>query len=533
MMAVSSPSSRTPPPQPSLYQRRILDFVRSGTGHGVVRATAGAGKTTTLVQVAASLPADLRVCFLAFANDAAKELKERLPSGVEAMTVHRLGRRTLASFMRKRGLTLKAPDATKYRALVRNELADVKMGFAVPEETLAECEEYLMDLVSYARLNLTDTKNSVEVRALAGRYNLTPPEQGELEKEMHARLRVVLRKGMRQALTVGLIDFTDMIYLPHVLNMPPPHYDFVCIDEAQDYSALALEFTMRLVKDGGRLLFVGDPRQSIFGFAGADTDALERIIRRTGATVLPLSITYRCPRAHVELAQLVAPEIEASPSAVAGQVYWIEDQALEQWVREDDMILCRNNGPLVRTCLRLVRAKKRAFVRGRDLGQHLQALSRQVFVRGFDNFYTKLDLFAQAEQVRLRNKLRHQSNADAVVAQRLDLIDCLTYLMEDLTARSLPTFEKLDALIRTTFGEDGSAIVLSTVHRAKGKEANRVVILYPELMPAVYARTAEAVRGEACVQFVALTRAKHDLVFVEAPPKDPPEDIIEQAWKQR
>ena len=34
-------------------------------------------------------------------------------------------------------------------------------------------------------------------------------------------------------------------------------------------------------------------------------------------------------------------------------------------------------------------------------------------------------------------------------------------------------------------------------------------------MPAEYARTKEAIRGEACIQFVALTRAKRDLIFVE------------------
>jgi hypothetical protein len=90
-----------------------------------------------------------------------------------------------------------------------------------------------------------------------------------------------------------------MLYIPEVLQLPVPEYDFVCVDEAQDYSPVALNFTMRLVnpEHGGRLLFVGDPRQSIFGFAGADTDALDRIVTRANATVLPLSISYRCPEA--------------------------------------------------------------------------------------------------------------------------------------------------------------------------------------------------------------------------------------------
>ena len=41
------------------YQAAVLDFVRRSGGHGVVEATAGSGKTTTLVMVAGTLVAEL------------------------------------------------------------------------------------------------------------------------------------------------------------------------------------------------------------------------------------------------------------------------------------------------------------------------------------------------------------------------------------------------------------------------------------------------------------------------------------------
>lgn len=53
------------PFSPSAYQQAIFDFVRSGSGDGVVRATAGSGKTTTLVEIARQLLNDLNACFLA------------------------------------------------------------------------------------------------------------------------------------------------------------------------------------------------------------------------------------------------------------------------------------------------------------------------------------------------------------------------------------------------------------------------------------------------------------------------------------
>src|SRR5690606_10592798 len=87
---------RPPPPHaPSSHQARVFAFVREGRGHAVVQATAGSGKTTTLVQVAGMLPRENRACFLAFNRSTVAELRQRLPAHVEATTVHALGRRIL------------------------------------------------------------------------------------------------------------------------------------------------------------------------------------------------------------------------------------------------------------------------------------------------------------------------------------------------------------------------------------------------------------------------------------------------------
>lgn len=507
--------------RPSLYQRRVLEFVRSGTGNAVVRATAGAGKTTTLVQVAEALPRDLRACFLAYGKDASLELANRLPKHVPAKTTHSLGWTILKDALAPRGVKLKL-DNRKYTGLQREALATLPPteGTAYDQDVV---REYLAKLVNFARLNFTDTKDPSAVRALAVRYNLIPPDDLELETELHEQLRAVLRAGVRAALETGVIDYTDMLYVPQVLQLPTPEYDFVCVDEAQDYSPVALNFTMRLVnpEHGGRLLFVGDPRQSIFGFAGADTDALDRIVTRAQATVLPLSISYRCPRSHVELTRRIAPEMEARPDAPEGKIYWIRDAALPKWVREGDLVLCRQNAPLIGTCLRLVREGKRAFVRGRELAGQLTTMSRTAFVKGFHQWEEALEAFEHAEIERVQKSLGGRPQEGAVLAGRLDLIDGLRFLVKDLSRDRVPSQATLEERIARTFNEDETAgVVLSTVHRAKGREANRVLILYPELMPGAYAKTPEAIRGEECVQFVALTRSRRDLVFVEAPPRE-------------
>lgn len=73
----------------------------------------------------------------------------------------------------------------------------------------------------------------------------------------------------------------------------------------------------------------------------------------------------------------------------------------------------------------------------------------------------------------------------------------------------------LEAYLEAFVRGDERTVIFSTVHGANGREANRVFLLYPHLMPAVYAQTPEVVVGPACLQFVALTRSKRDLIFVE------------------
>lgn len=120
------------------------------------------------------------------------------------------------------------------------------------------------------------------------------------------------------------------------------------VDEAQDLSKVQLAFVLGCVRKGGRLLFVGDPRQAIYGFSGADAYAVERIVDVTKATVLPLSVTYRCPASHVRLANQFAPEMQVAPGAAQGTVRRISEAVLAAHVKPGDLVLCRVNVPLIK-----------------------------------------------------------------------------------------------------------------------------------------------------------------------------------------
>lgn len=494
----------------SSHQQAVLDFVRSGVGHGVVLATAGSGKTFTLTEVAAVLPQDLDARYLAYNAHVARELAQRLPHHVKAQTIHALGKQALqARYPQLRQVQV---NTNKGRELVRAFLDELQLQHRFAPEDRTNAGAFLSGLLHFARVNLTDSREPAAVRALALRYNLTPPADPVLERACLEGVRVLLRRGY-QAVETGNFDFDDMLYVPVVGKLPVPQFDFVLIDEAQDLSPLQLEFTLQTVRPSGRQLFVGDPRQSINGFAGADTDAMNRILTKTGGTVLALPVTYRCPRSHVMLARKIAPEMEAAPGAPEGRVFMIPDTALPNWVQPGDLVLCRYNAPLIGRCLDVIRAGKPAALQGKDLGATLRHLAQRVFPQSLTRWETQLANYQRAERERT---LREAGDAAAaLLAQREDLTGSLGHLTRAAVRGGAHDLQGLAEFITAFFTRGNQTITFSTVHGAKGREADRVFVLYPDLMPAAYARTPEAVVGEACVQFVALTRARHDLIFVE------------------
>ena len=269
----------TRPSTPSSYQEAIFRFVQDGSGHGVIMATAGSGKSTTLVEIAHRLPEETRACFLAFNASAAQQLKDRLPNHVTSRTIHALGLKTLITSSKGRKFAPVHP--RKYAELVKARLRNTESTYRVSPTTASQAVHYLRELTHYARVNLASESDQGVLERLNQTYGLRPPDHPELVSSLHAQLWDILRDGVALALE-GLYDYTDMIYAPVVADLSPTqHFDLVCVDEAQDLSPMQLALILRLPSPTGRLLFVGDANQAIYGFAGADPRSMKRIVERT------------------------------------------------------------------------------------------------------------------------------------------------------------------------------------------------------------------------------------------------------------
>ena len=69
--------------------------------------------------------------------------------------------------------------------------------------------------------------------------------------------------------------------------------------------------------------------------------------------------------------------------------------------------------------------------------------------------------------------------------------------------------------IEGLFSDDRPSVILATVHQAKGLEADRVFILYPDNLPMIWENQQPwELKQEMNLKYVALTRAKAELIFV-------------------
>lgn len=469
---------------PSKYQLAVFDFVENGDGHCVVEAVAGSGKTTTVVKALKFTNPDSDVAFVAFNRHIAKELARRAPRHVKVSTLHSLG---YAACRQAYGKVLAEPD--KVQKILESIMDKFVHGnkFSV-----------IRRLVSLVKANLADIIDE-DLDHLAGRYGVVL--NGDRDVIFNAVRRVV-KISYEQRKVV--IDYDDMCWLPVVDSHVSQLFDFLFVDEAQDLNVNQIQLVLQHLKPGGRVVAVGDRNQSLYGFRGADVDAIPNLIKTLGAKILPLSITYRCPKSHVELAQRLVPDIQPADWAKEGIVRDVPEGVMIAEASDGDMVLCRTNAPLVAPAFTLIRNGTKAVIRGRDIGKGLQVLVRKMKADSMLSLMTKLAEYKSREVSKLL--AANKTSMAQVVGDKVDTIIALADGVETITG--------LTFRIEQVFSDDVEGVVFSSVHRAKGLEAERVYILRQDLMPHPMAKQPWEQVQEKNIQYVAYTRSKHELVFV-------------------
>lgn len=490
----------------SEQQLAIFDFFeRDDTRNLVVRARAGTGKTTTILQAVRHAHEKTGILLCAFNKRIAEEMNRKLShGGAVARTLHSIG----FDFVRRNWTNLRVDDDRKFR-LARKAWAawqraegdrrpEYKLIDAAPDQLISA----VVKLASLAK-NVNPFALVAEMIDLAVAHGIQP-ENGWADDVSIETLAALAHQAVTYATERdGTLDFDDMIFLPVWHGWARPTYSLIIVDEAQDMNASQLSLAMACAK--GRIVVVGDDRQAIYGFRGADSNALDRLRAELHATELPLTTTYRCPRTVVALAARIVPDYTAAPTAPEGTVLTRGESAMMTMAEPADFVLSRTNAPLARIALAFLRAGKPARIEGRDISRTLLSLVRRMKSETIPDLMAKLAVWEQRESVKIANLRASEAARQA----RLDMIADQVATLDALSDGLAETAE-LEARIGELFTERGPAIMCSTVHRAKGLEAERVFVLTDTL----YCNGKRQSEEETNIHYVALTRAKDTLVLV-------------------
>lgn len=255
--------------------------------------------------------------------------------------------------------------------------------------------------------------------------------------------------------------------------------------------------------------------QAINAFAGADCNSFDRIKEDLQCTELPLSICYRCPTSHLDLARQIVPQIEARPDAPEGIIRHINEDKLMAEVKEGDMIICRVNAPLLGIALNLIGQGIPARVKGRDIGTSLIATVKKVAKpKKFDwsTFIPALHSWEQKEMEKILRKNNGDSEDPKIQALN-DRISCVEAIYSFKPFSSLKEFQ---SVVDDLFSDERPSVWLSSVHRAKGLENDRIFILHPELLPPPWVKPGTwQAEQESNIRYVAYSRSKSELIFVK------------------
>lgn len=481
----------------------------------VVRARAGTGKTTTIleaVQRAYATGLFARICLAAFNRRIANELVEKLkaakaPADILAKTLHGLG--FVCILKSWRGTKL---DSEKGQDRDWNNAKKVCTSVSAPDDIIAMVKKLAgLGKNMMPLMNSRDSRDIEDLADIGADFDCVPDSEEWRDTGWTptrvAKLAALAMDEAAKRDPMDIISFDDMIFIPLRQRMTRATYDMMVVDEAQDMNVAQLLLAQRLTRPEGRFIIVGDDRQAIYGFRGADSGALDRMKEDLKADELGLTVTYRCPQLVVALAQKMVADYQAAPAAPEG---FIEKKSRTQCMEVADMgdvFLSRKNAPLAGICLGLLRAGKRARIEGKDIGRGLVAIVRKLTKLKkqltIEEFLERLTKWQETETNRAKARGKNVEEKTQLVADQAETISNL--------AEGLVEISELVARIESLFDDSDKdrrpAIVCSSVHKAKGLEWRRVFLLEDTF------KSGSGNVEEDNIYYVALTRTQETLVF--------------------
>ncbi|NLD05474.1 MAG: UvrD-helicase domain-containing protein, partial [Synergistaceae bacterium] len=261
-------------------------------GHELVLAGAGSGKTRVLTSKIAYLieaknVAPWRILALTFTNKAAKEMKTRVESllgsdlrGMEVSTFHAYG----------------------LRFLHRNSDTLMKLGY--PKSFVIFDRSDTKKVVKKVLNQLDIDPRIMDAGGAIELISRVKTESNPVTRQpaIQTRWLPLYEKYQQYLISQGALDFDDLMVLPlHILatnkevrERERSRLEWILVDEYQDVNRPQYLLLRCLVDSGRKIMVVGDPDQSIYGWRGADMSMIMNFANDfKGAKIVVLDQNYR------------------------------------------------------------------------------------------------------------------------------------------------------------------------------------------------------------------------------------------------
>mgnify|MGYP003678143731 FL=1 len=481
----------------------------------IVLGPPGTGKTTHLIgEVEKALTegtAPNKIAYLAFTKKAANEALDR------AKEKFTLNDRDLPYFRTLHSLAFRALGMTRAQILSKNhikEFGDI-MGLRMTssmniDEGIVfgiQPGDIALFICNMARIRRIDLKEH---------WRENTEDLGWFEVE---RVGAGLEKFKQVR---ALYDFTDILE-KFVKEGESPELDLLVVDEAQDLSRLQWQMVIKLASCAKRVIIAGDDDQAIFRWAGADVSFF---INLTGKMQV-LGKSYRVPKTIQKLADKVIQRIETRKSKEweakegEGSITYHKTTDSVDMSEGEWLVLSRNSYGLdyiENQCKR----QGLFYSRGSRPSASQKSLNA---IRAWEALRKNEDVGAIA----VGNILTYipHNKRDSPKEGSFSMVD-LKNLWE-IEAESIwheaftlmPLLERSYLISMLRRGEKISKlprIKLSTIHSAKGGEADNV-ILHTDMARRTWENSQKYPEDEMRVFYVGVTRARENLHIIASQTK--------------
>ncbi|MCX5853823.1 MAG: AAA family ATPase [Deltaproteobacteria bacterium] len=467
---------------PTNEQQKILN----ADGRVVkINARAGTGKTATLLMIAQENP-NKTILYLVFNNRNRQAAKRKFPDNVDIHTIHSFALSALGS-------NFDGFEAVRPSHYLNN--------FRANKETLA-----------------TLTSDFI-VFFLDSAYPKPDLEIDPFKKQLSDELREIFTRSQNDITEISRASLNSWYKTkkdcPHDFYLKLSHlenkfqaklakYDLVLVDEGQDLSPIMIDI---LATYRDRIIIVGDSHQQIYSFRYA-VDAMQNF---THDELHELTLSFRFG---VQIAALTSKFINNGKAdhdfTISGvpekksQVYFYDSlSSIEN--RQEMAILCRTNFSLFKNAI-LLKTKKRSFWFERDITGDL--------LRTLDVYWLSIDEKTKVKDdlIRSFDSLKELEKYATTISdfQLLKIVEIV-----NVYKREFPeiVFEFLKRCREKRDSQDRGAVILSTIHAAKGQEYETVIIDED-----VISRLEGSNSNGSCnyleeinVAYVGITRAKKNL----------------------